>query len=49
MQDIWTVFQKNIRSAYTPGRNMCVDETLFGFRGHCAHRQYIQNKQAKLA
>ena len=26
---------------------MCVDETLFGFLGHSAYRQYMPNKPAK--
>ena len=34
MRDIFDQFRNNIRSAYCPGPNLCIDETLYSYRGH---------------
>ena len=41
------MFRQNIRSAYTPGAYLCIDETLYSYRGRCSHRQYMLKKPAK--
>lgn len=47
MDYIFQEFKNNIRTAYEPGSHVCVDETLYSFRGHCRFRQYMKNKPAR--
>ena len=44
---IFELFRQNIRTAYTPGGHLCIDETLYSYRGRCSHRQYMPKKPAK--
>ena len=41
IREIWTDFQDNLRTCYTPGSLLTIDEQLLGFRGKCPFRQYI--------
>jgi hypothetical protein len=47
MSETFEIFRKNIQTAFEPGKQLCIDETLFCFRGRCAHRQYMPAKPAK--
>ncbi len=47
MEWFFNQFRKNISSAFDPGQQLCVDECLYAFRGHCPFRQYIPSKPAK--
>jgi len=47
MRVIYDMFRTNIRKAFTPGKHLTIDETLYSYRGHCSHRQYIKSKPAK--
>jgi hypothetical protein len=40
MEQICTLFKNNLK-LITPSFCLCVDETLYSFRGHCFFRQYI--------
>ena len=42
IREIWSDFQNNIRTCYTPGSFVTVDEQLLGFRGRCPFRQFIR-------
>ena len=44
---IYDLFRKHIQAALTPDKHLTIDETLYGFRGHCSHRQFIKSKPAK--
>ena len=44
---IFDIFRQKLRSAYTPGLHLCIEETLYSFRGRCSHRQYMPKKPAK--
>ncbi|XP_040918201.1 piggyBac transposable element-derived protein 4-like [Toxotes jaculatrix] len=50
MAAIWVVWEKwapRLQLMYNPGVDICVDEQLVPFRGHCRFRQYIPNKPAR--
>lgn len=47
MRVIYDMFRTNIRKAFNPGKHLTIDETLYSYRGHCSHRQYIKSKPAK--
>ena len=47
IEDIFNVFRQNIQSAVCPGANLCVDETLYSYRGRCPIKQFIPSKPAK--
>lgn len=47
MNDIFSRFRDKIRTAFEPGVNLCIDETLYKFRGRCQFKQYIPSKPAK--
>lgn len=47
MTEIFEKFRLNIKAAFTPGNNLCVDEQLYAFRGRCSFLQYIPSKPAK--
>jgi hypothetical protein len=40
-------FKINIESAYEPSQHLCIDETLYSFRGRCPIRQYMPSKPSK--
>lgn len=40
-------FIENYKKMYTPGKDICVDESLIPWRGRLIFRQYIPNKAAK--
>ena len=41
------MFRQKIRSAYTFGAYLCIDETLDSYRGRCSHMQYMPKKPAQ--
>nr|CAH7763851.1 unnamed protein product [Callosobruchus chinensis] len=45
--DIFDIFFRNCKQAYSPGVNVTVDEMLVAFRGRCRFRMYMPNKPAK--
>ena len=47
IDEIFNLFRKNIKRALDPGSNLCVDETLYSYRGRCPFKQYIPSKPAK--
>ncbi|CAF3046552.1 unnamed protein product [Rotaria sp. Silwood2] len=47
IHEIWTDFQNNLRTCYTPGSSLTIDERLLGFREECPFRQYIPKKPDK--
>ena len=47
MIEIFSMFRENIRFAYDPVPHLCIDETLYSYRGNCSHRQYMPKKPAK--
>ena len=47
MQDIFEMVRVRVVEALSPGQNLCVDETLYPFRGHCKFRQYMKSKPAR--
>lgn len=47
MSELFEKFRKTLSTAYDPGENLVVDETLYGLRGKCSFRQYIPSKPAK--
>ena len=47
MEEIFDIFKNNIFVLLMPGAHLCVDETLFSFRGKCSFRQYMPSKPAK--
>ncbi len=46
-EEFFGKFTKNIQKAFTPGKQLCVDETLYSYRGRCSFQQYMPNKPAK--
>lgn len=47
MDKIFNLFKANMNKALIPGRNLCIDEQLYAFRGNCPFKQYIPSKPAK--
>ncbi|CAF2739808.1 unnamed protein product [Rotaria sp. Silwood2] len=47
IREIWTDFQDNLRTCYTSGSSLTIDEQLLGFRGKCPFRRYISKKPDK--
>jgi hypothetical protein len=47
MSELFKLFRKNLHANLIPGKNVCVDETLYPFRGNCPFRQYMKCKPAK--
>ena len=43
-RELYNHFQTRITSAMEPGEQLCVDETLYSFRGRSSFRQYMPNK-----
>ena len=46
-RDVWELFLVQLPIMYIPGTDLCVDEQLVAYRGHCGFRQYIPDKPAK--
>ena len=44
---VYETFVTACEDNYTPGFGCTVDESLLGFRGRCAFKQYIPNKPSK--
>lgn len=47
IRELFDSFVFNCQSHYTPGKNICVDESMVPFRGRCIFRQYIPSKACK--
>lgn len=46
INDVFWKFKSNL-SVLEPGENLCVDETLYSFRGRCSFKQYMPKKPSK--
>ena len=44
LKDILNILINNFQQAFSPGGNLSVDETMVGFRGCFAAKQYIPSK-----
>ncbi|XP_071369448.1 piggyBac transposable element-derived protein 4-like [Centroberyx affinis] len=44
---VWDKWVPRLPLLFNPGRDVCVDEQLVPFRGHCRFRQYMPSKPAK--
>ena len=47
VKDILDLLIPNFQRAFSPGRNLAVDETMVGFRGRFASKQYMPAKPTK--
>ena len=47
ISDLFDLFIKNTKAAYSVGSHACVDEMLVGFRGRCSFKMYIPSKPEK--
>lgn len=47
IRHIWTLFLKNLTTAFTPSLELCIDEQLLVTRNRCSFRQYIPSKPGK--
>ena len=47
MENVFSQFQNNIRTAFEPDSHVTIDETLYAFRGNCPFRQFMPSKPAK--
>ncbi|CAF1042022.1 unnamed protein product [Rotaria sordida] len=47
VREIWSYFENNLKTCYTPGSYVTIDEQLLGFRGNCPFRQFIPKKPDK--
>lgn len=45
IREMLTHFRNKIRQAIIPSEELCVDETLYSFRGKCSLRQYMPMNQ----
>ena len=39
--------KQKLVNIFEPGEKLCIDETLHGFRGRCAFRQYMPKKASR--
>jgi hypothetical protein len=46
-EEIFSLFKSKLVEAFSPGQELCVDESLLGFRGRCPFRQYMPKKPSK--
>ncbi|CAF2860561.1 unnamed protein product [Rotaria sp. Silwood2] len=44
IREIWSDFQNYLKTCYTPGSYVTIDEQLLGFRGKCPFRQFMPKK-----
>ena len=47
IREISEMFKRNWKMVYTPGQNLCVDESLVLFKGRLAFKQYIKTKRSR--
>ncbi|CAF1557825.1 unnamed protein product, partial [Rotaria sordida] len=47
IREIWSDFQDKLKTCYTPGLDLTIDEQLLSFRGKCPFRQFIPKKPDK--
>ncbi len=47
ISEIFNEFAKNCRDGLSPGKNLTVDEELYGFRGRCSFKQYMPSKPSR--
>lgn len=47
IQPVLEILSKNFKELYTPDREICIDESLFGWKGRIGFRQYIPSKRAR--
>ncbi|CAF1308666.1 unnamed protein product [Rotaria sordida] len=47
IREIWSYFQDNLQTCYTPGSDVTIDEQLLGFRGKYPFRQFMPKKPGK--
>ncbi|XP_068164099.1 piggyBac transposable element-derived protein 4-like isoform X2 [Antennarius striatus] len=46
IRDLWDRWSSRLSKMFHPGRDVCIDEQLLPFRGHCSFRQYMPTKRA---
>ena len=46
-REVWNFFESKCRENYKPSAEVCIDEQLIPFRGHCPFRQYLPSKPNK--
>ncbi|CAF1357854.1 unnamed protein product [Rotaria sp. Silwood1] len=47
IREIWSDFQDKLKTCYTPGLDLTIDEQLLGYREKCPFRQFILKKPDK--
>lgn len=47
LRDIFEQFNFNLSAAFEPGENICIDETLYAFRGRVSFLQYMPKKPSR--
>lgn len=47
LQEVFDMFNRNLRANYNPGMNLCIDEMLCLFRGNAPFRVYMKSKPGK--
>jgi hypothetical protein len=47
IRDVVNLFRRQWKTVYTPGKNLCVDESLVLFKGRLAFKQYIRTKRSR--
>ena len=47
IEQVFNIFQENIKNAVEPSSELCIDEQLCSFRGNSGFRQYMPKKPAK--
>jgi Transposase IS4 len=47
IRELFEEFVENCKVHYTPGHNICIDESLRHFEGRCSFRQYMPSKACR--
>jgi hypothetical protein len=47
IREVTNMFKNQWKRVYTPGQNLCVDESLVLFKGRLAFKQYIKTKRSR--
>lgn len=47
MHEVFYYIRNKIKAALDPGSELCIDETLWPFKGNCSFRQSMKSKPAK--
>jgi hypothetical protein len=47
ISQVFNAFNENIQSAYKPSKQLCIDETLYPFRGRSNLVQYMKSKPTR--